>query len=93
LSPTLTPKDDEEYEDIRRNYEADQNACRRHKGEVVIWRTHLQRQEYDLNQHAQALDIREAHLHRFEHRYDHREAEVHSARLSGTGRGSGSGSD
>jgi hypothetical protein len=60
LSPTLTPEDDEEYEDIRHNYKADQNARQRRKGKDVIWR--LQRQEYNLNQCARALDIREAHL-------------------------------
>jgi hypothetical protein len=49
LSPTLTPEDDEEYEDRRRNYEAGQNARQRHKGKYVIWCTRLQRQEYNLN--------------------------------------------
>jgi hypothetical protein len=62
LSPTLAPEDDEEYEDIHHNYEADQNARQRRKGKDVIWHTHLQRQEYNLNQCARALDIREAHL-------------------------------
>jgi hypothetical protein len=52
LSPTLIPEDDEEYEDIRRNYEADQNARWRCKGEDVIWHTSLERQEYNLNQRA-----------------------------------------
>jgi hypothetical protein len=52
LSPTLTLEDNEEYEDRRRNYEADQNAHQRHRGEDVIWRTSLERQEYNLNQHA-----------------------------------------
>jgi hypothetical protein len=46
LSPTPTPKDDEEYEDRCHNYEADQNAHQRRRGEVVIWHTRLQRQEY-----------------------------------------------
>jgi hypothetical protein len=62
LSPTLAPEDDEEYEDRRRNYKADKNGHCRHRGEDVIWHTRLQRQEYNLNQHARALDIREAHL-------------------------------
>jgi hypothetical protein len=66
LIPTLTPEDDEEHEDIRHNYEADQNAHRRRRGKDVIWRTCLQRQEYNLNQHAQALDICEEHLCRHE---------------------------
>jgi hypothetical protein len=90
LSPTLTPKDDEEYEDKCRNYEAHQNSHQRHIGEDVIWRTHLERQEYNLNQHARALDICEAHLCRRERRCDHRKAELCAAR---TGRGSGSGSE
>jgi hypothetical protein len=43
LSPTPTLEDDEEYEDKRCNYEADQNARRRRRGEDVIWHTRLQR--------------------------------------------------
>jgi hypothetical protein len=66
LSPTPTPEDNEEHEDRCRNYEADQKARRRRRGEDVIWRTHLQRQEYNLNQHTRALDICEAHIHRRE---------------------------
>jgi hypothetical protein len=58
-----------------------------------IWRTHLKRQEYNINQHAQELEIREAHLRRREHRCDHCEAEVHAVRLSRTGRDSESGSE
>jgi hypothetical protein len=50
LSPTPKLEGDEEYEDMRRNYEADQNARRRRRGEDLIWRTRLQRQEYNLNQ-------------------------------------------
>jgi hypothetical protein len=90
LSPTLTPEDDEEYEDIHRNYEADQNAHRRHRGENVIWRTRLERQEYNLNQCAQALDIHKAHIRRRERRCDRCEAELRAARI---GRGSESGSE
>jgi hypothetical protein len=93
LSPTPTPKDDEQYENMRRNYEADQNAHRRRRGKDLIWRTHLKRHEYNFNQHARALDIHEAHLCRCERRCDGCEAEVHAARVSGTGRGSGSGSE
>jgi hypothetical protein len=66
LSSTPTPEDNEGYEDRRCNYEADQNARRRRRGEDVIWRTHLERQEYNLNQRARALNIREAHLRRRE---------------------------
>jgi hypothetical protein len=91
LSPTPTLEDDEQYEDRRRNYKANQNARRRRKGEDLIWRTRLERQEYNLNQRARALDICEAYLCRSECRCDHHEAEVHTARVSGTGRCSGSG--
>jgi hypothetical protein len=45
----MAPEDDE-YEDKCRNYEADQNACQRHRGKDVIWRTCVQRQVYNLNQ-------------------------------------------
>jgi hypothetical protein len=93
LSPTPTPEDDEQYEDRRHNYEADQNARWRRMGKDLIWRTRLERQEYNINQHARALDIREAHIRRRERRCDHHEAEVHVARVSGTGRGSESGSE
>jgi hypothetical protein len=93
LSPTPTPEDDEQYEDTRRNYEADQNACRRRKGEDLIWRTCLERLQHNVNMHARELDIREAHLCRRERRCDHREAEVCATRLSGTDRGSRSGSE
>jgi hypothetical protein len=93
LSLTPTPEDDEQYEDRSHNYEANQNARRRHIGEDLIWRTRLERQEYNLNQRGRELDIRKAHLRRCERRWDRREAEVRAARLSGTGRGSGSGSE
>jgi hypothetical protein len=43
LSTTLTPEDDEQYEDMHRNYEADQNARWMRTGEDLIWRT-LERQ-------------------------------------------------
>jgi hypothetical protein len=52
LSPTLTLEDDEWYEDMRRNYEAERNARRRHMGEDLIWHTHMQWEEYNLNQRA-----------------------------------------
>jgi hypothetical protein len=78
---------------MRRNYEANQNTRRRHKGEDLTWRTCLKRQEYNLNQHARQLDLREVHLRRHERRCDRREAQVRAARLTGTGRGSMSGSE
>jgi hypothetical protein len=55
LSPTPTPKDDEQYEDRRRNYETKWHARRRHMGEDLIWRTHMQWEEYNLNQRARQL--------------------------------------
>jgi hypothetical protein len=90
LSLTPTPEDDEEYEHRRRNYEADQNARRRHKCEDVIWYTRLEMQEYNLNQRARVLDICEAHICRRERRCDRREAKLRAAR---TDRGSKSGSE
>jgi hypothetical protein len=48
------------------NYEADQNARRRHRGKDLIRHTRLERQEYNLNQRARVLDIHEAHLCRRE---------------------------
>jgi hypothetical protein len=76
---------------MRRNYEAGQNAHWRRRGKDFIWRTRLERQEYNLNQHARALDIPEAHLHRHESLCDRCEAKVRTARVSGTSRGSRSG--
>jgi hypothetical protein len=35
-SSTPTPEDDEQYEDICHNYEAELNERRRHKGEDLI---------------------------------------------------------
>jgi hypothetical protein len=49
LSPTPEPEDDEQYEDMRHNYEAECHARRRHMGEDLIWRTRMQREEYNLN--------------------------------------------
>jgi hypothetical protein len=43
----------------------------------------MQREEYNFNQHTRQLDIREAHLRIRERRYDHREAELHAARMRG----------
>jgi hypothetical protein len=51
-SPTPTPEDNEQYEDRHRNYEVERNARRRHRGEDLIWRTCMQREEYNLNQHT-----------------------------------------
>jgi hypothetical protein len=62
-------------------------------GENLIWRTHMQREEYNLNQHTRQLDVRKAHLHIRERRCDHREAEIHTARMRGTDMGSESGSE
>jgi hypothetical protein len=51
-SPTPTPEDDEQYEDRCHNYEAERNAHRRHMDENLIWRTCMQSEEYNLNQHT-----------------------------------------
>jgi hypothetical protein len=92
-TPTPTLEDDEEYESREFNYEAERQACRRHRGEDLIWRTSIQRKEYNLNQRRRQLDICEAHLCLREHRCDHREAEICAARMSGTDMGSESGSE
>jgi hypothetical protein len=75
------------------NYEAECQARRRHRGEDLIWCTNMQRQEYNLNQHKRQLDIREAHLCVRERRCDHREVEIHVARMRGRDIGSKSGSE
>jgi hypothetical protein len=58
-------------------------AHQRHRGEDLISRTSMQRQEYNLNQRRRQLDILEAHLRVREHRCDHREAEIRTARMMG----------
>jgi hypothetical protein len=40
-SPTLTPENNEEYEDREMNYEAERQARQRHMGEDLIWRTSM----------------------------------------------------
>jgi hypothetical protein len=87
LSPTPSPELDEEYEVRRDNENIDRTACMRHCEEDLIWRNHLQNEEWNLNQRARQLDIREAHLCRREHICDRREADLRSARLWGRGRG------
>jgi hypothetical protein len=59
----------------------------------LIWRTSMQRQEYNLNQRRRQLDVREVHLHVRERRCDQREAEIHVARMRGMDMGSESGSE
>jgi hypothetical protein len=49
LNPTPTPEDDEQYEDRCHNFEAECHARPRHKGEDLIWCTHMQREEYNIN--------------------------------------------
>jgi hypothetical protein len=78
---------------MRRNYEAERHACQRHMGEDLIWRTHMQTEEYNLNQRARQLDVREAHLRRRERRCDHREAEIRATRMRGTDTETESGSE
>jgi hypothetical protein len=75
------------------NYEAKRQARWRHKSEDLIWRTNMQRQEYNLNQRTRQLDVCEAHLRVRERRCDHREAEIHAARMRGRDIGSESGSE
>jgi hypothetical protein len=78
---------------MRRNYEAERHACQRHMDEDLIWRTRMQREEYNLNQHARQLDVREAHLRRRERRCDRREAEIRATRMRGTDTETESGSE
>jgi hypothetical protein len=92
-SPTPTPENDEEYEDREINYEAEHQARQRHRGKDLIWRTSMQRQEYNLNQRRRQLDVREAHLRVRERRCDHREVEICAARMRGMDMGSESGSE
>jgi hypothetical protein len=54
-SPTPTPEDDEQYEDKCHNYEAERNTRWKRRGEDLIWRTRMQREAYNLNQHTQNL--------------------------------------
>jgi hypothetical protein len=82
-SPTPTPEDDEEYKNREMNYEAERQAHQRHRGEDLIWRTSMQRQEYNLNQLRRQLDVCEAHLRVRECRCDRREAEIHATRMRG----------
>jgi hypothetical protein len=92
-SPTPTPENDEEYEDREMNYQAEHQAHQRHRGKDLIWRTSMQRQEYNLNQRRRQLDVREAHLHVRERRCDRREAEIRATRMRGMDMGSESGSE
>jgi hypothetical protein len=92
-TPTPTQEDDEEYKNRECNYEAERRACRRHRGEDLIWHISMQRQEYNLNHCRRQLDVREAHLRVRERRCDHHEAEIHAARMRGTDMESESGSE
>ena len=75
------------------NYEAERRARQRHRGKDLIWRTSMQRQEYNLNQRRRQLDVREAHLRVREHRCDRRETKIRAARMRGMDMGSESGSE
>jgi hypothetical protein len=92
-SLTPTPEDDEEYENREYNYETERQACQRHRGEDLVWRTSMQMQEYNLNQRRRQLDVREAHLCVHERRCDHHEAEIRAARMRGVDMGSDGGSE
>jgi hypothetical protein len=63
------------------------------RGEDLIWRTSMQREEYNLNQRRRQLDIREAHLRVRECRCDRREAEIRTTRMRGMDMGSESESE
>jgi hypothetical protein len=91
-SSTPTPENDEEYENREINYDAECQARQRHMGKDLIWRTSMQRQEYNLNQRRRQFDVREVHLRVRECRCDRREAEIHAARMRGMDMGSESGS-
>jgi hypothetical protein len=92
-SPTPTPEDEHKYEDRHLNYEIERNACRRQKGEDLIWRTRMQREEYNLNQCTRQLEVREAHLHIRERICDHHEVDIRATKMRGTDMGSESGSE
>jgi hypothetical protein len=62
-------------------------------GDDLIWRTHMQRQEYNLNQCARQLDVREAHLRICECRCDHHEVKICAARMLGMNMRNESGSE
>jgi hypothetical protein len=51
--------------------------------EDLIWRTNMQRQEYNLNQRKRQLDVREAHLRVRERRCNRHEAEIHATKMRG----------
>jgi hypothetical protein len=93
LSPTPSPELDQEYENSRLNHATERNARRRHRGEDLIWRTHMQREEHNLNQRTRQVDIREAHLRRYERRCDRHEVEIRAPRMRGMGTGRESGSE
>jgi hypothetical protein len=88
LSPTLSHELDEEYEARRDDENMDCGARMRHCEEDLIWQNRLQNQEWNLNQRARQLDVREAYLCRCERRCDRRDANLRAARLWGRGRGS-----
>jgi hypothetical protein len=93
LSLTPEPEDNEQYKDRHCNYEAERHARQRHMSDDLIWCTRMQREEYNLNQRALQLDIREAHLRRRECSCDHRETKIRVARMRGMDTGTESGSE
>jgi hypothetical protein len=62
LSPTPSPDLDQEYQTRHDDEEAECNARQRHMREDLIWRTHLEMEEYNLNYRARQFDIHEAYL-------------------------------
>jgi hypothetical protein len=87
LSPTPSPELDEEYEARRDDENMDRTARMRHCEEDLIWQNHLQNEEWNLNERARQVDVREAHIRRRERIYDKRETDLRAARLQGRGRG------
>jgi hypothetical protein len=62
LSLTPSLELDEEYEARRDDENMDRTARMRHCEEDLIWRNRLENEEWNLNQRARQLDVREAHL-------------------------------
>jgi hypothetical protein len=79
---------DEEYEARRDDENMNHISHMRQSEEDLIWWDCLQNEEWNLNQHVRQLDIREAHLSRWERICDRHEADLHAGRLWGRGRGS-----
>jgi hypothetical protein len=69
------------------------DCCRATRDNESEFAQVCKRQEYNLNQHRRQLDVREAHLRICERRCDHREAEIHAARMRSMDMGTENGSE